>query len=223
MRMGLQLHCLDWDVRDDTTYEQGYWWADMGTYKGIHKSKLKDRKTLLEAKTAESSTMQQKALSNRRDGCKCRKIEKLFFFPDAGSASLLPVCLLRSQFCWTNVISRVVCVGCQSQRAMAHCRFHRRDELGPSRKTTEGHKVYSPHILSLSLPSSVCFFCRHQISWLFPFSKSVHLYWWQCSRRNNTAVVKHWFCVHQKIQCYVTVGEWWGGGSERYKVNQNLT
>lgn len=52
----------------------------MGTYKGIHKSKLKDRKTLLEAKTAESSTMQQKALSNRRDGCKCRKIEKLFFF-----------------------------------------------------------------------------------------------------------------------------------------------
>lgn len=35
----------------------------MGTYKGIHKSKLKDRKTLLEAKTAESSTMQQKAPS----------------------------------------------------------------------------------------------------------------------------------------------------------------
>ncbi len=84
---------------------------------------------------------------------------------------LAPFCrLLHTQFCWTNAISRVVWVGCQSHRAMAHCRFYRRDELGPCKKDewrTRG--VLSPH--PLSLPPSVYIFCRHQISWLFHFQR----------------------------------------------------
>ena len=64
--------------------------------------------------------------------------------------------------------------------------------------------VYCPHIPSRS--PSLCFFfffffLQTSNFLTFLFSKSVHLYWWQCSRRHNTAVVTLWFQLHQDSRC----------------------
>lgn len=71
----------------------------------------------------------------------------------------------------------------------------------PARKTNEGRKVYSPHILSRS-PSLCLRFLQTSNFLTFPFSKSVHLCWWECSKEHNTAVVKLWFWLHPSIWGY---------------------
>lgn len=84
----------------------------------------------------------------------------------------------------------------------------------PARKITEGHKVHS-HAPSLFLPPTLSLL-YYEIVGLqtsnfltFPFSKTVHLYWWQCSRGHSTAVVKlrfraipraRWWGIERKVQ-----------------------
>lgn len=93
-RMGLQLHCLYWDVQDDTTYEQGYRWADMVLTQGFTSPKFEDTKTILVPETAERVLLCKKTppeLSNQMDECKCRIIKKLFF--SWCKLCLSPICL----------------------------------------------------------------------------------------------------------------------------------
>lgn len=137
--------------------------------------------------------------------------------------SLLSVWLLRTQFCWKNVISRVVQVGCQSQRAMAHCRFYRQDELGHCEKNdwrTQSVLSPYPHAIYLFLPPSAF----SEIVWLqtsnfltFPFSVSVHLYWWQCSGGHNSAMVKLILTTSEHSGLQRAGGKGWSEGV-RYKI-----
>lgn len=79
----------------------------------------------------------------------------------------------------------------------------------PARKTSEGHTASSPHILmhSLSVSLPLCAFSdivglQTSNFLIFPFSKSVHLYWWQCRGGRNTAAVKFRFWLYQNTQGY---------------------
>lgn len=103
-----------------------------------------------------------------------------FFPPDASSVSPSSVRLLCTELCRTNVINGAAWVGCQSQRATAHCRFYRRDELPLSlqERRLKDTMVHCPHILSRS--PSLCFFfffffLQTSNFLTFLFSKSVHL------------------------------------------------
>lgn len=89
-----------------------------------------------------------------------------------------------------------------------------------ARKITEGHKVHS-HAPSLFLtPTRSLLY--YEIVGLqtsnfltFPFSKTVHLYWWQCSRGHSTAVVKLRFRA-------IARARWWGM-ERKVQSSLNLT
>lgn len=136
---------------------------------------------MLVPETAESVQYNKTpALSNRMDERECGNTENLLFPPDASSVSPSSVRLLCTELCRTNVISGAAWVGCQSQRATAHCRFYRRDELPLSlqERRLKDTMVHCPHILSRS--PSLCFFfffffLQTSNFLTFLFSKSVHL------------------------------------------------
>ena len=164
------------------------------------------------------------ALWNRMDERKCRNTVDLLFSPDASSVSPSTVRLLCTELCRTNVISGAAWVGCQSQRATAHCRFYRRDELPLSlqERRLKDTMVRRPHILSRS--PSLCFFfffffCRHQIFWLF-YSQRASTY-----ADDNAAggTIPQWSHSDSDHIRTVSATESDGEEEERCKVHQNLT
>lgn len=225
-RMGPQLHCLDWDVRDDTTLRTRVPAGEIRRpHKGFTSLNSKGTKTVLVPETAESVQYNKTpALSNRMDERECGNTENLLFPP-------------RRELCFPllcpSPLHRAVPNKCNQRGSLGGMSVTKSNgslqilQEGwtsplPARKTTEGHDgALSPHPLSVSLPPLFFFFFLQTSNFLtFLFSKSVHLRWWQCSRRHDTAVVTLWFRLHQDSQRY---REATGRRRRGAKFIQNLT